>query len=423
MKVVGIIAEYNPFHNGHKYQLDQLKEKTGADYIIIAMSGNFLQRGVPALCDKHTRTKMALSCGADLVLELPTLWATASAEYFAQGGVKLLEHTGVVTHLGFGAETDNLRALSSLSSILMEEPTEYKEHLNVFLKKGLSFPSARKEALLETLKNHQTLPVTFDLTEINHILDLPNNILALEYLKALPNHMTPVLIPRKGAGYHDTDLTCALPSATAIRNAILSDATSTTATMLCSLEDAMPTESAQLLCDCIKQNRLIDVEDFSEILGYCLLSNASNGYEAYADCSLELSNKIRNNLKAYCGWNDFCQNLKSKDLTYTRISRTLLHIMLNITPNDYALGKRLNFAPYLRVLGFRKSSSDLLSAIKKEARVPMITKVSDAASLLSKDEYLVFEKDLYASSIYHQLLTVKKKQPPANDFTNQIVIL
>ena len=130
MKVVGIVAEYNPFHNGHKYQMDKVRKETGADYVIVAMSGNFLQRGVPALCDKFIRTEMALKCGADLVIEIPTLWATASAEYYAHAGVSLLASTGVVTHLAFGAETDDLNSLLEISSVLKEEPDVYRAVLS-----------------------------------------------------------------------------------------------------------------------------------------------------------------------------------------------------------------------------------------------------------------------------------------------------
>ena len=151
MKVVGIIAEYNPFHKGHQYQIEQLREKTGADYVIVAMSGNFLQRGVPALCDKFSRTRMALLNGADLVLEIPTIWATASAEYFAKGGVELLNKTGVVTHLGFGAESNDIDGMLQVSSILKKEPDVYKDVLANSIRSGNPFPVARKNALITSL--------------------------------------------------------------------------------------------------------------------------------------------------------------------------------------------------------------------------------------------------------------------------------
>ena len=410
MKVVGIIAEYNPFHNGHKYQIEELKKQTGADYVVIAMSGDFLQRGVPAICDKYKRTQMALDSGADLVLELPVIWATASAEFFAKGGVQLLTHLGVVTHLGFGAETEQLDALHRVSSILKAETPLYQEVLAGELKMGKSFPSARKQALLATES-------TLSSDDLNELLDSPNNILALEYLKALPEHITPVLIQRKGSGYHDKAIDVPLPSATAIREILLQKEADIPA-----LTKAMPKESLAVLADSLSCGALLDTEDFSSILGYRLLSLEKEGYYEYADSNPELSNKIKNQLKNYTGFKAFCQALKSKDLTYTRVSRLLLHILLDIKQTDYAFAQALDYVPYLRVLGFRQEAATLLHSIKKEAHVPLITKVADAASILSPEAYSIFEKDLYAASIYNQVLAVKNHQPPVNEYTSQIVI-
>ncbi len=415
MKVVGIIAEYNPFHNGHKYQIEELKKQTNADYVIAAMSGNFLQRGVPALCDKYSRTRMALSCGVDLVLELPSIWATASAEYFAQGGVNLLKNTGVVTHLGFGAESDKLEYMIGIAKVLKHEPPIYKEVLTHKLAEGLSFPAARKFAIKYTAALKYNVLCSQEITE--PLLELPNNILALEYLKALPRNITPVLIPRKGGSYYSENINIELPSATAIRKTIL------TSSGEHSLRAALPTASYSILQNCSMDKALIKPNDISEILGYKLLSMSQTGYADYADCSEDLSNKIQNHLNEYTDYESFCQLLNSKDMTYARISRVLLHILLDIKQSDYTAGKRLGYAPYLRVLGFRKSASPLLSEIKKEASAPLITKVADAASILSPKAYSIFEKDVYTSSIYNQMLVVKKQQPPFNDYTHPIVIL
>ena len=155
MKVVSIIAEYNPFHNGHAYQIKEIKKRTGADYVVIAMSGDFVQRGTPAIIDKYARTKMALSCGVDLVLELPVIWATASAEYFAMAGGTLFEKMGCVDMLCFGAETDNLPLLSVLAEILAEEPEGYRRLLSMYLKEGLAFPVARRKALCAYLATQE----------------------------------------------------------------------------------------------------------------------------------------------------------------------------------------------------------------------------------------------------------------------------
>lgn len=413
MKVVGIIAEYNPFHKGHKHQIEMLREKTGAEYVVVAMSGNFLQRGVPALCDKYTRTRMALECGADLVLELPTLWATASAEYFAQGGVSLLASTGVVTHLGFGAETDNLDGLLQISSVLKNEPSVYRAVLANSIRTGDPFPVARKNALVTSLP-------LFPREQLDELLDTPNNILALEYLKALPSCITPVLIPRKGAGYHDTEIEAEYPSATAIREAIFSKEAVYDAE---AISNAMPEAAYAILEEFMRSNSCIEPNDFSSVLGYRLLSLSETDYSHFADCNKDFSNKIKNNLKNYVNVEDFTQQLKSKDMTYTRVSRCLLHILLNITQSNYTIGKAIGYTPYLRVLGFRKDSSNLLSAIKKKAGVPLITKVADASSILGYETYKIFENDLFASALYYQCLANKSNTTPLNEYTNQIITL
>lgn len=413
MKVVGIIAEYNPFHNGHKYQIEQIRKQTNADYVIVAMSGNFLQRGVPALCDKYTRAKMALECGADLVFELPTLWATASAEYFASGGVALLSNTGVVTHLGFGAETDDMDSLLQVSSILKNEPDVYRAVLSNSIRTGNAFPVARKNALITSLP-------FFPTDKLDELLDTPNNILALEYLKALPETIQPVLIPRKGAGYHDTNIDNTLPSASAIRENI---ALPEEERDLEKIKAAMPAESYEILLPLLKDNSILENDDFSDMLGYSLLSLQHHGYFDYADCTVDFSNKISKHLKDFVNVDEFTQRLKSKDMTYTRVSRNLLHIMLGIKQADYSIGKAIGYTPYLRVLGFREEAKPLLSKIKKKANVPIITKVADASNKLDYGTYKLFEKDLFASSLYYQALARKSKQTPINEFTNKITII
>ena len=414
MKVVGIVAEYNPFHKGHKYQIDKIRKEMGADYIIIAMSGNFLQRGVPALCDKFTRAEMALRCGADLVLEIPTIWATASAEYYAQAGVSLLAATGVVTHLCFGAETDDLDTLLQISSILKEEPESFCTSLTQALRSGNSFPMARKQALLDTLP-------AFPFEKLDEILDNPNNILALEYLKALPASIKPILIKREGAGYHDTEIDTTLPSASAIRK-VLFDFTDKSVSFD-ALSNAMPKEAFDLLQNAYENNQLLTTNDFSESLGYCLLTQSIDGFASYADCNPDFSNKIKNAINDYTVFEAFIDSLKTKDMTYTRVSRCLLHILLGIKQSDYTLGRALGIAPYLRILGFQKESSPLLSEIKKSASASIISKTADAKDMLDSEAYTFFEKDVFASNLYYQHAVRKSCAKPKNEYTSQIVIV
>ena len=195
MKTIGIIAEYNPFHNGHAYQIAELKRKTNADFVVIAMSGDFVQRGAPAIIDKYCRAEMALLCGADLVIELPAVWAVSSAEDFAMAGVTLFDKMGCIDGICFGAESDQLPQLKSIAGVLAEEPDIYRSALSSYLKKGLAFPAARAAALSDYFKST-------GMNFLISILDTPNNILAVEYLKALKRRnsaMTPILIPRRGA--------------------------------------------------------------------------------------------------------------------------------------------------------------------------------------------------------------------------------
>lgn len=422
MKVVGIVAEYNPFHMGHNYQIEKLRKETDADYVIVAMSGNFLQRGTPALCDKFIRAEMALKCGADLVIEIPTLWATASAEYFARGGVELLASTGVVTHLGFGAESDDLDSLLQISSILREEPDIYRAVLSNSIRAGNSFPVARKNALTTSL-------ALFPIEKLDELLDNPNNILALEYLKALPDSIEPILIQRKGAHYHDTQIHTELPSASAIREALFAsqkttgDSNEDITAALDIIEAAMPKESYALLKNAYKCNQLLTTNDFSEALGYCLLFQAPYGFASYADCNQDFSNKIKNRLNGFVLFEDFADTLKSKDMTHTRVNRILLHILLGIKRTDYTIGRAIGFAPYLRILGFKNASSGLLSAIKREATAPIISKVADASTLLDYEASKIFDKDVFASNLYYQHVARKSGTKPKNEYTNQIVII
>lgn len=416
MKVVGIIAEYNPFHNGHQYQLDKIKKETGADFCVIAMSGNFMQRGIPALCDKFTRTEMALKCGADLVLEIPTIWATASAEYYAKAGIALLSSTGIVTHLCFGAETDDLKSLLEIAMILEEETDLYRSVFSQSIRSGNSFPIARKEALFASLPH-------FSKDKLNHLLDQPNNILALEYLKALPDSIAPILIKRRGAGYHDTDINTLLASATAIRKALLEETNSSSEHLWKNIKKAMPEESFTLLQKAANNKKLLQLNDFSESLGYCLLSQKELGFSKFADCNLALSNKIKNHINDYVLFEDFINILKTKDMTYTRINRCLLHILLDIKQNDYTLHSAADLAPYLRILGFKKESSALLSSMKQKATTPIISKLADASLLLEPRANTFLTKDIFASNLYYQHIARKSGTKPQNEYTNQIIIL
>lgn len=417
MNTTGIIAEYNPFHNGHLYQLNQARKESKADYIVIVMSGDFVQRGTPAVIDKYTRTRMALSNGADLVLELPVLWSTASAEYFASAGVTMLNNLGVTDSISFGVESDTLEQLSQIAAVLQEEPDCYKLRLSEALKQGDTFPVARKKALLSP----GILPKTADFKQIGAILDTPNNILGIEYLKALQKRRSPIApapVLRRGSGYHDTDLN-ALASASAIRLHMHQNGSSD------ELKAAMPDSALTLLQTYIRQFPLLNEDNFSSILKYKLLLESDRGYSDYADCNPDLSNRILNGLNEYRSYSDFCDLLKSKEVTHTRISRLLLHIMLHIKNSDYLLGRESDYIPYLRVLGFRRDAAPLLSEIKKHAAVPLITKMADAKKILAADSWALrmLSMDIFAADVYNSVRTDITGRSAANEYTQGIVLL
>ncbi len=413
MNVLGIIAEYNPFHFGHAYQIETLKKQTQADYVIIAMSGNFVQRGAPALVEKYTRAHMALAGGADLVLELPVLSATASAEYFAKGGVSLLHNTGVVTHLGFGAEHANLPLLQQISDILSETPPAYEKQLKLCLKEGLSFPTARAKALETILSTAKAQ----DTEELSCVLASPNNILGIEYLKALSSLSSPIIpVPllRKGQGYHDTGISESFCSASAIRAHLKNEPKGLANKDVAA--SAMPAACLKLLQS--YPYPFLFEDDFSQLVHYKLLCEDSNTLAAYADSSTDLANRMHHAKRSFVSWSQFCELLKTKNTTYTRISRLLLHIILNLKGDDYTTFTGTMQIPYLRILGFHKSSAPLLSAIKKKASVPMLTSVSNAQKQLSPTAMELLQKDITASDIYHMMFAVN---PHDNNSANHIL--
>lgn len=425
MNVTGIIAEYNPFHNGHLYQIKKAKEETNADYIIVIMSGDFVQRGTPAIINKYVRTQMALNCGADMVIEMPSIWATASAEYFATAGVAALDKLGIVTHMSFGAETTNLDLLFSISKVLVEEPTFYKASLNVYLKNGLPFPLAREYALGEYFDTS---------SEIVKALRTPNNILAIEYLKAIyrrSSQIKPHIVLRKGAGYHDEDSTQELLSATGVRKCLqLIDETTIDSDLnadflnnLATLQASIPATTLPLLQDYTMAADLLNINHFSYLLKYKLLTECEHGFHDYADCNIDLSNRIVNQLSAFVSYSQFCDLLKSKEITHSHISRSLLHILLNIKFTDYEQGKAMDYIPYLRVLGFRKDAIPLLTRIKKNAVIPLITKMANASELLSDTAYHMLKQDIFAADLYQSAVTENTNQTFPNEFTRGLIII
>ena len=360
MRVVGIIAEYNPLHNGHIYHLERARQLSGADYCIVVMSGNFAQRGEPACADKFLRAEWAVRAGADLVLELPSVYAVASAERFALGGVRTLLGTGVVTDLAFGCEAQDIGLLRRLSEILITEPPRFREALHRHLSFGKAYPRARRDALCD----YGVSPDMLD------AIEKPNNILALEYLRAL-NACAPDVralpITRIGSGYHDQTLSGTLSSATAIRKSLDSGDTA--------VLEAMPVfVGGALLYD---RKYPITERHFSSMLLYALRTMPPEAIAALPDVGEGFENVISRAAKRVVTLDAFYAEIKSKRYTLARCKRIAVNAMLGITAEQAYATIRAHDSVYLHALAFSDASRGLLSEIGKRRVAPLILRHSD----------------------------------------------
>ncbi len=427
MKVVGLITEYNPFHNGHLHHIEEAKRITGADTVIVVMSGDYVQRGVPAIMPKRLRAEMALKCGASAIFELPVCYSTGSAEYFALGAVSLLDSLGIVNYLCFGSESNDLDALSHVADILSHEPHDYRTLLKSNLKKGASFPSARQDAVLEYTKN----------PAYASLLDDPNNILGIEYLKALKklrSPMIPFTIRRKGAHYHDKTLDAGrFSSASAIRSllaysgsAISTDhlggsfEDTTFSSILGELEEQVPFSCLELLKDYHRVAYPVYQNDFSLLLKYKLLNKTPDTLSRYMDVSEELANRICDKLNNFFNYKQFAELIKTRDVTQTRVNRALLHIMLGTKKTDVAEYMEGGRHYYARMIGYRKDKGKLISHIAKKSPLPVLMRLSERESLPAIGQKML-RNDLLASNLYMSVVTDKYKTAFQNEYKQGIL--
>ncbi len=410
MKTVGLITEYNPFHNGHLYHLNKARELTGADRVVVVMSGDFVQRGVPAFIDKFTRAHMALSQGADLVLELPCVYAAASAEFFAQGAVSLLTKLGCVDYLSFGSECGDISLLSHVADFQIEDPSENQTALKSHLQCGKSYPAARIAALLETMKDADA--------DIERILETPNNILALEYLKSVKKQNSPIIpvtVKRAGAGYHTEGFSSDFSSATALRKIMLSETNYEKI-----LQQQIPPKAYDVIISALSAAAPATANDFSSFLSYALLMGKDHLTD-YLDIDQDLADRIVKNLPNYRSYSDFADLLKTKAYTHTRITRSLCHVMLNIQKKHMDTYQSNGICFYENSLLYRLDSAPLIKTIKSNSSIPFITKLSHAASSLCSTGQQMLQQDLRASELYHN--RPNKKGPAYNEYTRPLIIL
>lgn len=406
-KVLGIIAEYNPFHNGHLYHLMQAKKATGCKYTIAVISGSFTQRGEPAIIDKWARAEAAILNGVDLVLELPTIYAISSAENYADGAIKLLKSLGIVDYLAFGTETPDLDLLDDLAEIIHKEPREYKNLLSHELKKGISYPKARENALMVYLG---------DIRKYINILSAPNNILGIEYLKALKKNKSrikPIAIERIGAGHNDKNITGNIASATAIRNIITNPKKE-------KYEKYMPASTYSILKESTNHGHIVGgLKAFEKEIIYTLRKMHIKDLKNLQDVTEGIENSLKKAANTCNTLEELISKTHTKRITQTRIQRILLYSLLDITKKDVAMSKKI--VPYARILGFNNNGKKLISKIVDTS--PKIEFVSSVKRYLkecpSKQLTEMLEIDVLATDIYS--LAFERDSKSNLDFTKKII--
>ena len=346
-RVLGIIAEYNPFHNGHLYHIAKSKEETGAQYVVAVISGNFVQRGNTSIVNKWVKTRMALSNGVDLVIELPTIYSTSSAENFAEGAIKILNSLGIVDTISFGMEAKDISTLNNIANVLYTEPKEYVTMLTHELKKGNSFPKARENALMMYLN---------DIKRYANVMAGSNNILGIEYLKALKktkSTITPIGIKREKVLYNDKYIVDEFASATAIRKMLMTKE-------LNDIRKVMPRSSYLLLGEELKDGHyVIDISRFEREILYTLRKMTVQEIANLPDVSEGLENSIKNAADSCNTLEELINIVKTKRFTQTRIQRILIYSLLGITKKQMETSKKIT--PYVRVLGFDNKGKELIS--------------------------------------------------------------
>lgn len=408
-EVLGVVAEYNPFHNGHLYHLEKTKEQTGAKFVVCLMSGNFVQRGNTSIVDKWTKAQMALASGVDLVLELPTVYSVSSAENFAQGAIKILDNLGIVDTVSFGTETDDFAALNNISSIISEEPKEYVNILKEELKQGVSFPKAREQALIKYLN---------DDVRYKDILNNPNNILGVEYLKALKqlkSKIIPVAIKREKVYYNDNVIVDDFASATAIRKLVMNKE-------FAGLSKVVPrTTYETLLKEYEVGNIVFDIQRYEKEIFYTLRRMTVNEIADLPDVSEGLENTIKNAANFCNNINDFINMVKTKRYTQTRIQRIMIFALLGITKKDVLASKKV--VPYARVLGFNEKGKLLLSGIAQNN--PKMEVITSVKRFMDNNTNKVYKRmldiDIFATDVY--TLGYRYDSMANLDYTKNMIML
>lgn len=397
MKTALIIAEFNPYHNGHKYIAEKARELTGADYVVALMSGNFVQRGGPAIVDRFTRARMALNSGIDLVIAYPTRYATCSAEEYAGHAMQIAHELGCFDVVFFGSECGDIDKLTECAKILAEEPFEYQTLLRRYLKQGCSFPQARARAL----------------PQYKELLSTPNNILGIEYIKAILRgkyDLTPMTCARVGTDHASKDFSGEYASATAIREKL-------SASDISEISSCMPATSYKLLVDAHQKNTLLLEDDLSFLLTSALWeAGSARELAKYLSVTDTFANAAWS-LKTTClSFSEFAMMLKNRSLTYTHVSRALLHIALRIE-------KDADVSDVAHILGMRKEAGPLISRMTETSQIPVIKRPARELAGLSYAQKYLFDEELRISNLYNILVGMKSGQEIQNDMSRRLITL
>ena len=398
MKVLGIIAEYNPMHTGHIYHINEAKKITNSDYVIAIMSGSFTEQGNIAILDKFTRAKEAVNSGVDLVIELPTIYAVSDGGSFANKAIQLLNDLNVVDSICFGAETDDISKLNNIANTIIVNDDKIWNDIKENLKKGISFANARNESLKKYLKDD----------EIN-LVNTPNNILGIEYLKSiitLKSNITPYCIKRESSNFNDDTITQKYTSSTSIRKY---------------LEDGKDIQSileyiSKNILNSILNSKMLFNKDTFEILKYKIITMSKEKLRNIYGITEGLENKIQSEIIDSYTYEDFIFKLKSKRYELSKIKRMLIHILLDTTKEDFENLKDSN-SNYAHILAFNHDKKEILSYMSKNSNIPILTSINDnTLAKLTQNQRKLIDYDLNASNIYSFLNKTKLNQ----DYTNML---
>lgn len=435
MSTVGIVCEYNPFHKGHLYQIEQTRKLTGAEYIICFMSGNFLQRGIPALADKYVRAEAAIRCGIDAIFEIPSVYSSSSARDYATAAVTMMNRSKVIDHISFGAETDDIDLLTELAEIIENEPPNVSAGIREKLASGKTYGQARAESIIEYLCADRSDGLSeyseadpagssaqYSKDHLVQVLSSPNNILAIEYLAAIKrtgSKLKPVIVKRVFSEYNSNDISNDICSASAIRELLMQNEIS-------AIHRHIPDECYNTLLPLYKVSFPVFDDDLSYMLSAARIFYGSDYSSAVSRTDIvDMDEDIFNRFKKVdfnMSFSETAQAMKCRNYTLTHIQRALLHFIMQLQREDYEEFKANGWIFYLRLLGLNVRAGSIIKQIKKASDIPVITRVPEISSALNDTGKKMFDYDLKAAEIYNTLIYHSYKTKPDNEYTRTIPI-